>query len=107
MTVCALRLINDKYADQVAENGLLQALKQRLESRLSLIEEFDHTKTKTSAVHKDIIAYENIYTEIITEQRNQLQQIGKKDGVSDGMIKKYLLALDQEEEKLKQDVGLL
>jgi len=40
MTGCALQLINNKYADLVAANGLPQTLKQRLESRLFLSEQY-------------------------------------------------------------------
>ena len=54
-----------------------------------------------------VAEYETIRLEIITKQREQLENFNKKAGVSEEVVKKYLLILDREEERMKEQLKLL
>lgn len=100
-----LRIIEEKYKDRVRENELLQILTSRFEHNKVLLRHMhqSHTTQQESEALKE---YELIHQDIITAQRKLLQQLNKKASISEDVVKKYLLALDQEEEQLKNQIRL-
>jgi CPA1 family monovalent cation:H+ antiporter len=107
MAECALRKIEHKYKDKLHDNELLRALQQRLENNLALLENTDKKGDLQPRDRREVEEFEHIHKELIEEQRKLLQDINKKAGVSDDVVKKYLLSLDQEEEQLNEQVRLL
>lgn len=100
-----LRIIEEKYSDRVRENELLQILTSRLQHNKVLLRHMHQSRT-TQQESEALKEYEMIHLDIIAAQRNLLQQLNKKDSISDDVVKKYMLALDQEEEQLRNQIRL-
>lgn len=100
-----LRVIEEKYNDRVRENELLQILVSRLEHNKVLLRHMQQTHSSQQD-SEALNEYEVIHLEIIAAQRKLLQQLNKKASISEDVVKKYLLALDQEEEQLKNKIRL-
>lgn len=102
----ALQQINKRYKDKLKSNALLRAFRQRLENNLILLENVDRSVSTENGNSKEAVEYEKLRIEIIEEQRKLLQKTNKKETISEEVIKKSLLSLDQEEEQLKAQVKL-
>lgn len=102
----ALKLLEEKDRRLVHHNDLVQTLKRRFENNLMVLDYMDRPEKPEERSRQHITDYEAIHREIINEQRKLLQQINKKEGISEDLVKKYLLALDQEEEALKEKLNL-
>jgi len=106
LTGYALKMINGKYKNKLRSNESLRTLQQRLQNNLVLLEHIDHSEKDETGESSEVKEYEAIYKDIINEQRNLLANMNKKAGISEEVIKKYLLTLDQEEEQLNEQVKL-
>ena len=107
MTEGALKIIRQKYKARIKTNELLQALQQRLENELALLGNTSSQENTDGMTNNKVAEYEAIRLEIITKQREQLENFNKKAGVSEEVVKKYLLILDREEERMKEQLKLL
>jgi CPA1 family monovalent cation:H+ antiporter len=104
---CALQRVERGYRDHLAQNALIKAYYQRVRNNLRLLENSDALIVESEEDNGDRIAYETMRKEIIEEQRDMLQMINKRLTVSDDMVKKYLLALDLEEEQMKEQLKVI
>ncbi|MCU7549947.1 Na+/H+ antiporter [Chitinophagaceae bacterium LB-8] len=105
---CALQKIERRYNDQLAQNALMQAYYDRLRNSLHLLENSDVmiAESESDNNNSERAAFEVMRKDIIETQRELLQRTNKRAAVSDDVIKKYLLALDLEEEQLNGQVKL-
>ena len=107
MTEGALKIIRQKYKARIKTNELLQALQQRLENELALLGNTNSQENTDGMANNKVAEYEAIRKEIITAQREQLQNFNKRTGISEDVVIKYLLMLDREEERMKEQLKLL
>lgn len=106
LTKAALKIINEKYKDRLRKNEFLRALKQKLENEELILEHIDNSFISDGTASNGAEEFQSIYNEIIAVQRALLEKINKKAEVSEEVVKNYLLALDLEEEQLKQQLKL-
>jgi CPA1 family monovalent cation:H+ antiporter len=102
----ALTLLQDRFAEKVASNPLLQGLKIKLEHELKVL---DHTilpGIENSTENVAIDEYKEVLGAVIEEQRKLLYKINEKAEISEPLIKMHLLRLDKEEQHLNRELGL-
>ncbi len=102
LTGIALTVLNERYESEIPTNQLLQGLKQGFENDLRLIKQVHIEDQEGNEEDLLIGRFRNILMEILSEQRALLHRLNSKAEVDEDLIKKYLLVLDQEEEKVKQ-----
>lgn len=97
----SLKILNDKYTTQLADNDMVKALQLKLNADMELFndwEKADSTK-RADAFYKD---YRNIMTDLMSKQRGLLLTLNKKENINDDIVKQQLELLDLEEEKMRQ-----
>ncbi len=102
----ALKFIDRKYRGKLRNNELLRTFHQRLQNNLLFLDQEDHSEKVVTGKSVYVNEFEAIRKEIIEEQRILLLNMNKEAGISEDVVKKYLLLLDQEEEQLNQQVKL-
>jgi Na+/H+ antiporter len=92
LAVHALKILQTQYADKLTHSPALQQLQLRFEREQSMLD---------PDVRSDHDEFSKIYLELLNHQRFFLQQLNRKDGVDDVVIRKYEELLDLEEEKIR------
>lgn len=88
----ALSVLENKYADELKDNLVLQSFKSQLANELRLSD---------AALEHDLDEINIAAGDILKEQRKLLHDLNKKAEVRDDIIRKYLGLLDIEEERIK------
>ena len=90
LAINALQYLRQNHNDHLDNEPLLQQLVKRLED------------TSTS-IEPVFISHEGrvIYTEILNRQRELLVDRNKKDNINEEIVRRHLLLLDMEEEKIR------
>lgn len=97
----SLDLLNRKYAGEIADNELLQALKFRLESDIGFLDHVQNSATDTDG-HQYIARYQAITKELLEHKRSILHQFNRKETYEEEIIRQHLAQIDLEEEKVRQ-----
>ena len=105
LSLSAQQTIEEKYGHRLQDNELIQILLKRMKNNKLLLKHMHQTHT-TQQESEALKEYETVYLDIISNQRKLLQELNKKASISEDVIKKYQLALDQEEEQLKSQIRL-
>lgn len=103
---CAQKKLREKYRRKVESNELLHTFQQRLHTNLVMLDHMDQSESPATEENSQVKEYEGVRKAIINAQRELLQNMNKEAGISEDLVKKYLLALDQEEEQLDQQLRL-
>ncbi|WP_298737725.1 Na+/H+ antiporter [uncultured Chitinophaga sp.] len=93
----ALAMLNEQYQEELSSNELLQNLKTKMES----VPAPEPGGQLFSPAHQ---TFRNVYTAIIREQRQLLQQLNKKEALDEELIRKHIALLDLEEEKMRMQI---
>lgn len=88
----SLAFLNDNYKEQLEQNAGLQQLKARFERDQSMLD---------PEVRSEHDNFSEIYVELLNHQRSFLQELNKKEGLDEVVIRKYEELLDLEEEKIR------
>ena len=107
MAQAGLDLLNGKYAAELPANELLQVLHAKLENDTRLSERLQHPVPEDEPASVAIERYRKIYSNIIRAQRGLLDQLNKKDGVDEVLIRKFSGMLDLDEEKMRLQFGFM
>ncbi|WP_295124761.1 Na+/H+ antiporter [uncultured Chitinophaga sp.] len=97
----SLTLLEEKYKNDVEGSDLLKAYAHHLKNNLQYSEHFTEMLLNGRTDGNIYSAYHRINTEVIDHQRKVLQKINGKEEFDEIIIRKYMLELDLEEEKLK------
>ncbi len=97
----SLQILQDKYADKLAENEMLRSLQIKLTADMTLLKDWEKEDSvaRADAFYKD---YREVMADLMQEQRKLLKTLNKKDNISDELIRHQLDLLDLEEEKMRQ-----
>lgn len=88
----AIHVLDNKYADELKDNMVLQSFKSQLENELRLSD---------AALEHDLDEINIASADILKEQRRLLHSLNKKAEVREEIVRKYLGLLDLEEERIK------
>jgi CPA1 family monovalent cation:H+ antiporter len=97
----SLDLLDRKYAHEIGDNELLQALKFRLESDIGFLDHVRNSDTDTDG-HEYIVRYQAITKELLEHKRSILHQFNRKETYEEEVIRQHLAQVDLEEEKVRQ-----
>lgn len=106
LTRCAINKLETVYKANLKGNPMLQAFAQRMQNNLELFNDIDTTGTNNDLGKTNARDYEKLRKEIIEAQRELLLKINAEEGISEEIIRRFLLALDKEEELVKEQVKL-
>jgi CPA1 family monovalent cation:H+ antiporter len=97
----SLKIIEDKYPDQLKSNDMVKSLKLKLTADIELLKDWEKENNKERAdnYYKD---YRIIMADLMEQQRSLLATLNKKENVSNDLILQQLELLDLEEEKMRQ-----
>lgn len=96
LSLAALKVLDEKYADAVPKNEILQSLKLKHSAHVKLYENrLAKNLTKPTVDERN---FRKIVAEVILAQRDILHQLNRKQEVDEEIIRKYSGLLDLEEE---------
>jgi Na+/H+ antiporter len=97
----SLKIIEEKYAKELAANDMVKALQIKLTADLELLKDWElgDNVARADAFYAE---YRIIMEELLQEQRKLLNTLNKKENVNDDIVKQQLDLLDMEEEKMRQ-----
>jgi Na+/H+ antiporter len=95
----SVQLLQEKYAKETQENQHIKQLFARLQTEINFFEQKIEVEKTTN--NNAIESYQNIYLEILDQQRNMLNKMNKKSEFDEDLIRKYFLLIDLEELKLR------
>lgn len=96
LSLAALKVLDEKYADAVPKNEILQSLKLKHTGNVKIYEKRLAQKLTKPTV--DERNFRKIVAEVILAQRDILHQLNRKQEVDEEIIRKYSGLLDLEEE---------
>jgi Na+/H+ antiporter len=101
ISMLSLKILDDKYPEQLIHNDMVKALQLRLTADMELLKDWgkEDTVARADTFYKD---YRIIMDDLMSEQRALLKTLNKKENISDDIIRQQLELLDLEEEKLRQ-----
>jgi NhaP-type Na+/H+ and K+/H+ antiporter len=101
ISMLSLKILDDKYPEQLIHNDMVKALQLRLTADMELLKDWgkEDTVARADTFYKD---YRTIMDDLMSEQRALLKTLNKKENISDDIIRQQLELLDLEEEKLRQ-----
>jgi Na+/H+ antiporter len=96
----SLKFLEEKYDGNIAENEHLANLHARLKIDMKLLgEELENTEHSSES---SLYSYQNIYLEVLEQQRQLLQQMNHRAEFDEEVIRKYLFLIDIEEYKVRE-----
>lgn len=97
----SLKILDEKYAGQVAGNDMVRSLQIKLTADMELLKDWEKEDSvkRADAFYKD---YRLIMADLMHQQRILLKTLNRKENISDDLIKQQLDLLDLEEEKMRQ-----
>ena len=101
ISMLSLKILDDKYHEQLIHNDMVKALQLRLTADMELLKDWEKEDTvaRADTFYKD---YRTIMDDLMSEQRALLKTLNKKENISDDIIRQQLELLDLEEEKMRQ-----
>lgn len=97
----SLQMLEDKYADDVKVNQHLNNLKSRYQIDVNY---FQLELTDGNTPEHSITNFQNIYLELLDEQRKLLDEMNNHSEFDEDLIRKYLSLIDIEEYKLREKI---
>jgi len=104
LTAASLKLINEKYQQQLQSNSKIKELQHRLEADIALLDHSIETEDRRT-IDKEAGEYQVIMIDILNVQRNMLLALNKKETVHDEVVRQQLELVDLEEEKVKRHLS--
>jgi Na+/H+ antiporter len=99
IATASLKLLEEKYPAESEQNQHLKQLFSRLKTEVSFFkQDVEEVKNTNNNAIKN---YQNIYLEILAQQRTLLSKINKASDFDEDLIRKYFLLIDLEELKLR------
>ncbi|MDR6943141.1 CPA1 family monovalent cation:H+ antiporter [Mucilaginibacter pocheonensis] len=97
----SLDILENKYASQLKDNDMVKSLKMKLDADMELLNDWEKGDNSHRAddFYRD---YRTVINELMTQQRDLLRTLNKKENINDDIIKQQLDLLDLEEEKIRQ-----
>lgn len=97
----SLKIIEEKYAKELAANDMIKALQIKLTADMELLKDWElgDNVARADAFYAE---YRAIMGELMQEQRKLLNTLNKKENVNDDIVRQQLDLLDLEEEKMRQ-----
>jgi Na+/H+ antiporter len=101
LSALSLTILQDKYAPQLANNGMVKSLQLKLTADMELLKDWEKEDSakRADAFYKD---YRTVMADLLQQQRSLLNTLNKKENISDELIRQQLELLDLEEEKMRQ-----
>ena len=96
LSLAALTVLNEKYADAVTKNQILQSLRLKHSGHVDLFEKRLSRESGRHIPEED--DFRRVVAEVIAAQRDLLHQLNKKQELDEEIIRKYSGMLDLEEE---------
>jgi len=104
----SLQYLNNKYGDRQLHNEHLDNLMARLQIELNFFQQ--DLESLNSTTGNALSNYQQIYLELLDEQRKLLNEMNRRTEFDEELIRKYLSLIDLEEfkirEKLLRETGL-
>jgi Na+/H+ antiporter len=100
----SLKLLNEKYGKESEQNQHLKQLSLRLQTELSFSEQDAEDVKNTN--NNAIKTYQNVYLEILEQQRTLLNKMNTASEFDEDLIRKHFLLIDLEELKLRGKFSL-
>jgi len=95
----SLQLLEEKYGKEREQNDHLKHLSASLQTDVNIFERDDEDIKNTN--NDALKSYQNIYSELLEQQRNLLYKINEHSDFDEDIIRKYLSLIDLEELKLR------
>ena len=101
ISMLSLKILDEKYPEQLIHNDMVKALKLRYSADMELLKDWEkeNSVARADEFYKD---YRGITADLMSEQRELLKTLNKKENISDDLIRQQLELLDLEEEKMRQ-----
>ena len=97
----SMKFLEEKYDGQLFANEHISNLYQRLKLDQTVLER--GTDEPTGENENTIKDYRLAYLELLDQQRKLLQQMNRKAEFDEDLIRKYLILIDLEELRLRQN----
>lgn len=101
IAMVSLKLLDDKYADDLGSNHHLKNLKSRYEIDVN---HFQQELADSNSTDHSIKGFQDIYLALLDEQRMLLNKMNKHSEFDEDLIRKYLSLIDIEEYKLREKI---
>jgi Na+/H+ antiporter len=95
----SVQFLQEKYGKETQQNQHIKQLFARLQTEIKFLEPQVDEEKATS--YNAIEYYQNIYLEILEQQRNMLNKMNTMSEFDEELIRKYFLLIDLEELKLR------
>ena len=96
----ALETMRSNYENEIAENKLVNHLKSKLESEVTLLNKKMDCIASTDKHREAFETSRNVYRTIINTQRNELRAMRKEQDFEDDVLRNLEMQLDLEETKI-------
>ncbi|MBW8684544.1 Na+/H+ antiporter [Chitinophaga rhizophila] len=100
LSYTALQVLDEKYKIDVEENALLRQLRATLENEYEFLQLYAASHATDVNRKEAIHRYSTVFNALISEQRNMLKKINRKEEFSEELVRKHLALLDLAEEKI-------
>lgn len=100
LAMAALKVLEEKYPKEIAENHHLQNLSERLKIDVGVLEL--HLEDEENKPSNPLTIHQHIHIDILEAQREILAKINLKSEFDEDLIRKYLVLVDMEEYKLNE-----
>lgn len=106
LAASSLKFLQEKYTDDMGNSELLKAYSAMLQNNIDYSEHFSEVLENRQSNGNVYDHYQRINMEVINHQRDLLQKINGKEEFDEHVVRKYMLQLDLEEEKMKNQFNL-
>ncbi len=100
MAMVSLKLLQEKHADKQIKNEHVENLFARLQLDLSFLQQ--DIKDVSNSAGNPLFDFQNIYLELLEQQRKLLYEMNRRSEFDEDLIRKYLSLIDLEEFKLRE-----
>ncbi len=98
----SLRFFEEKFAEEISTNEYISILYEKLKLEQDFFrKEFEEIK-EISSRENAFNSYQNIYLEILEQQRKLLHEMNQNADCNEELIRKYLALIDLEEYKIRE-----
>jgi len=97
----SLQLLEEKYGEEREQNEHLKQLFSRFQTDIDFFERDEDVKTTNNNALR---TYQNIYLELLEQQRSLLNKMNTRSEFDEELIRKYLSLIDLEELKLREKI---
>lgn len=96
----ALQYLEERYSQDLDQNEYLRNLRERLNIDLSFYGQ--QVKEHQGTKHHPLLHFQQVYLEILEQQRQLLRQMNQRAEFDEDLIRKYLSLTDMEEFKVRE-----